>query len=167
MALETLNATVDTKPEAEPTAPLSAKAAKSTGPYALPTPTSVTGVDPSLLENMQQLIAEREAKKAEERRKAEDEERRLRIEREEREAKERAEKEEQDRVARIEREAKEKAEAEIEAKRVAEEAEAKRQADAKYQIFLESINYNETTDQIQVVSTGGVRVYRFVAEYHA
>jgi len=48
---------------AEPTAPLSAKAVKSTGPFALPTPTSVTGVDPSLLENMQQLIAEREAKK--------------------------------------------------------------------------------------------------------
>lgn len=47
----------------EPTAPLAAKAPKSTGPYALPTPTSVTGVDPSLLENMQKLIAEREAKK--------------------------------------------------------------------------------------------------------
>jgi hypothetical protein len=48
---------------AEPTAPLSAKAVKSTGPYALPTPTSITGVDPALLENMQQMIAEREARK--------------------------------------------------------------------------------------------------------
>jgi len=61
MALETLNAST-TEPK-ETTAPLSAKAPKSTGPYALPTPTSVTGVDPSLLENMQKLIAEREAKK--------------------------------------------------------------------------------------------------------
>jgi hypothetical protein len=47
----------------EPTAPLSAKAVKSSGPYALPTPTSVTGVDPSLLKNMQDLIDEREARK--------------------------------------------------------------------------------------------------------
>jgi hypothetical protein len=61
MALETLNAS--TSEPKETTAPLSAKAPKSTGPYALPTPTSVTGVDPSLLENMQKLIAEREAKK--------------------------------------------------------------------------------------------------------
>jgi hypothetical protein len=61
MALETLNPS--TPEPKETTAPLSAKAPKATGPYALPTPTSVTGVDPSLLENMQKLIAEREAKK--------------------------------------------------------------------------------------------------------
>jgi hypothetical protein len=53
---------VSSEPE-EKRAPLSAKAVKATGPYALPTPTSITGVDPALLENMQQLIAEREAKK--------------------------------------------------------------------------------------------------------
>jgi hypothetical protein len=47
----------------EPVAPLSAKAVKSSGAYALPTPTSITGVDPSLLKNMQDLIAEREARK--------------------------------------------------------------------------------------------------------
>ena len=61
MALETLNPS--TPEPKETTAPLSAKAPKATGPYALPTPTSVTGVDPSLLQNMQQLITEREAKK--------------------------------------------------------------------------------------------------------
>jgi hypothetical protein len=56
---------VSSEPEEkkEPTAPLSAKAVKSSGPYALPTPTSVTGVDPSLLKNMQDLIDEREARK--------------------------------------------------------------------------------------------------------
>ena len=62
MALETLN-TESSEEKKEPTAPLSAKAPKSSGPYALPTPTSVTGVDPALLENMQNIIAEREARK--------------------------------------------------------------------------------------------------------
>jgi hypothetical protein len=47
----------------EPVAPLSAKAPTTKSPYALAKPTSVTGVDPALLENMQQLINEREAKK--------------------------------------------------------------------------------------------------------
>jgi hypothetical protein len=56
---------VNSEPEEkkEPPAPLSAKAVKATGPYALPTPTSVTGVDPALLENMQKIIEEREARK--------------------------------------------------------------------------------------------------------
>jgi hypothetical protein len=47
----------------EPVAPLSAKAPATTSPYALAKPTSVTGIDPALLENMQRLIDEREAKK--------------------------------------------------------------------------------------------------------
>ena len=56
---------VSSEPEEkkEPPAPLSAKAVKATGPYALPTPTVVGGVDPALLENMQKLIEEREARK--------------------------------------------------------------------------------------------------------
>jgi len=48
----------------EPAAPLpTGKTAAPKGPYALPTGGSLTGVDPSLLENMQKLIAEREAQK--------------------------------------------------------------------------------------------------------
>jgi hypothetical protein len=46
------------------TAPLNAQAVKSSGPYALPTVKGVGGVDPSLLENMRQLIAEREAQRS-------------------------------------------------------------------------------------------------------
>ena len=45
------------------TAPLTAQAVKQTGPYALPTVKGVGGVDETLLENMRQLIAEREAQK--------------------------------------------------------------------------------------------------------
>jgi hypothetical protein len=47
----------------EPTAPLTSQAAKVTGPYALPTPKGLVGVDPALLENMQQLIKDRETKR--------------------------------------------------------------------------------------------------------
>lgn len=58
MALETLSA--DTP---EPTQIPVGKAAVPKGPYALPTGGAPTGVDPALLENMQKLIAEREAQK--------------------------------------------------------------------------------------------------------
>jgi hypothetical protein len=51
----------DTATEAQ--APLSVKAVASKSPYALPTPMGVTGVDPQLLKNMEDLIAEREARK--------------------------------------------------------------------------------------------------------
>jgi hypothetical protein len=47
----------------EPAAPLSAQSVASKSPYALPTVKGVGGVDPKLLENMQKLIDEREAKK--------------------------------------------------------------------------------------------------------
>ena len=50
--------------EKEPaTSPLTAQAAQSKSPYALPTPKGMIGVDPALLENMQQLINERESRK--------------------------------------------------------------------------------------------------------
>ena len=53
--------TVEADTSTTPTAPLSAKAAPS---KYLPTPTSATGVDPALLQNMQQLIDEREAQRS-------------------------------------------------------------------------------------------------------
>jgi hypothetical protein len=63
MALETLNT-----PAPEDEAPVKAPLATGTpvaakGPYALPSGKSPVGVDPSLLENMQKLIAERERQK--------------------------------------------------------------------------------------------------------
>jgi hypothetical protein len=63
MALETLKPLIpdDETPASAPLATGTPVAAK--GPYALPSGKSPVGVDPSLLENMQKLIAEREAQK--------------------------------------------------------------------------------------------------------
>ena len=56
--------TTPTTPEdTEKQAPLSAKAVTSKGPYALPTPSGLANVDPSLLERMQSIINEREAQR--------------------------------------------------------------------------------------------------------
>ena len=56
--------TTPTAPEdTEKQAPLSAKAVTSKGPYALPTPSGLANVDPSLLERMQSIINEREAQR--------------------------------------------------------------------------------------------------------
>ena len=54
---------VQSETTTETDAPLSAKAVTSQSKYALPITKGVGGVDPSLLENMRQLIAEREAQK--------------------------------------------------------------------------------------------------------
>ena len=59
MALETL---IPDTPEPTTALP-TGKTAVPKGPYALPTGGAATGVDPQLLENMQKLIAEREAQK--------------------------------------------------------------------------------------------------------
>ena len=59
MALETL---IPDTPEPTTSLPVG-KTAVPKGPYALPTGGTPTGVDPALLENMQKLIAEREAQK--------------------------------------------------------------------------------------------------------
>ena len=63
MALETLKPLIpdDETPASAPLATGTPVAAK--GPYALPSGKSPVGVDPSLLENMQKLIAEREKQK--------------------------------------------------------------------------------------------------------
>lgn len=61
MALETL--IPDTPEPTETTQLPVGKTAVPKGPYALPTGGTPTGVDPALLENMQKLIAEREAQK--------------------------------------------------------------------------------------------------------
>lgn len=61
MALETL--IPDTPEPTETTALPVGKTAIPKGPYALPTGGTPTGVDPALLENMQKMIAEREAQK--------------------------------------------------------------------------------------------------------
>jgi hypothetical protein len=55
--------TPPTPEDTEKQAPLSAKAVTSKGPYALPTPTGLANVDPSLLERMQSIINEREAQR--------------------------------------------------------------------------------------------------------
>lgn len=60
MALETL---IPDTPEPTTTSLPVGKTAVPKGPYALPTGGTPTGVDPALLENMQKLIAEREAQK--------------------------------------------------------------------------------------------------------
>lgn len=61
MALETL---IPDTPEPTDTTPLPVgKTAVPKGPYALPTGGVATGIDPTLLENMQKMIAEREAQK--------------------------------------------------------------------------------------------------------
>ena len=58
MALETLS------PDTEETPPIAVgKTAVPKGPYALPVGGVATGVDPGLLENMQKIIAEREAQR--------------------------------------------------------------------------------------------------------
>lgn len=59
MALETL---IPDTPEPTTSLPVG-KTAVPKGPYALPTGGTPTGVDPQLLENMQKMIAEREAQK--------------------------------------------------------------------------------------------------------
>ena len=61
MALETL--IPDTPEQTNTTALPVGKTAVPKGPYALPTGGVATGVDPALLENMQKMIAEREAQK--------------------------------------------------------------------------------------------------------
>lgn len=61
MALETL--IPDTPEPKETTTYATGKTAVPKGPYALPTGGTATGVDPALLENMQKMIAEREAQK--------------------------------------------------------------------------------------------------------
>jgi hypothetical protein len=57
---ESVEPTTDTQ---ETTAAPLTKAVASKGPYALPTPTGLAGVDPNLLERMQQMINEREAQR--------------------------------------------------------------------------------------------------------
>ena len=58
MALETLSPDTEEKP------PIAVgKTAVPKGPYALPVGGVATGVDPSLLENMQKIIAERESQR--------------------------------------------------------------------------------------------------------
>lgn len=61
MALETL--IPDTPEPKETVTYATGKTAAPKGPYALPTGGTPTGVDPALLENMQKMIAEREAQK--------------------------------------------------------------------------------------------------------
>ena len=55
--------TETTTPETTQAGLATGKATVAKGPYALPTGGGLTGVDPTLLENMQKLIAEREAQK--------------------------------------------------------------------------------------------------------
>jgi hypothetical protein len=62
MALEILNTDTPDTTEKE-TQFAAGKTAAPKGPYALPTGGTPTGVDPALLENMQKLIADREAQK--------------------------------------------------------------------------------------------------------
>ena len=85
--------------------------------------------------------------------------------------------EERERAAKELQLAKETAEREkkeVEDRRIAEEADRiareqaekeAQEADEKYQAFLKENNYNPETDQIQHISTGGTRLYRFVAEF--
>ena len=58
--LDSVNDTEKTETESAPTV----KAAPVKGKYAVPTPTGAVSLDPSILESMQQIIAEKEAKKS-------------------------------------------------------------------------------------------------------
>jgi hypothetical protein len=63
MALETLDSSSQDQTPDDTSSTVVGKAVAAKGPYALPTPTGAVGVDPSLLENMQKLISERDAQK--------------------------------------------------------------------------------------------------------
>ena len=58
--LDSVNDTEKTETESAPTV----KATPVKGKYAVPTPTGAVSLDPSILESMQQIIAEKEAKKS-------------------------------------------------------------------------------------------------------